>query len=148
MFTMITSSADMTTALAIWGAVVSTIALTWNILRDYKDRPKIRVTAAFGFTVGGLGPSIDLLTVEAVNIGRRPVELVEVACVTDEMPKGDRAIFLTLRKLPCVVNEGQHVKEFIERSMMPRGRLLSIYMKDATGRKWRASRRNMRNMNP
>jgi len=33
----------LTRVLAIWGAVVPTVAVGWNIVRDVLKRPKIRV---------------------------------------------------------------------------------------------------------
>jgi hypothetical protein len=36
----------VTTILAVWGAVVSTIAIIWNIRRDLADRGKLRVVCS------------------------------------------------------------------------------------------------------
>jgi len=35
---------DLTILLALWGAIVSTFVLGWNVFRDLSDRGKIKVS--------------------------------------------------------------------------------------------------------
>src|SRR5436190_1907013 len=37
----------LTTVLAIWGAILSTIVASWNIYKDFIKRDKVRVSAGF-----------------------------------------------------------------------------------------------------
>jgi len=38
-----------TLVIAIYGTILSTIAILWNIYNNLQDRPKIKVTGKFGF---------------------------------------------------------------------------------------------------
>jgi len=70
----------ITTILAIWGAVLSSFTLGWNIFRDFMQRGRLRVTCYIGHIVGN--PSIshkeNLLVWTVTNIGREPVVLTTV----------------------------------------------------------------------
>lgn len=58
--------------LAVWGAIVSTIALTWNIIRDIRDKGKLKLNAF----IGKMFPDPkdkDYLVVTIANVGRRPI---------------------------------------------------------------------------
>jgi hypothetical protein len=83
----------LTTILAIWGAVVSTILAFLKIKEFYReDRPKIKVTVAGDYYVlpknHPQNPYGDkpLVSITAINIGRRPVTLKKVGLL---MPKGE-----------------------------------------------------------
>ena len=141
----------ITTVLAVWGAVLATVALIWNILRDRKDKAVVEVSGAYGFTVG-IQPSLDTFSVDAVNLGRRPVQIVEVAYETDQMPPGTRAILNTSPRLvkghiPAMLREGEALSLIIARDSLPSGRLRALYVKDVAGRKWKASQKNLRQLN-
>jgi len=36
---------DITKFLALWGAILSTMAITWNIFRDVNDKGKLKIDA-------------------------------------------------------------------------------------------------------
>ena len=76
----------LTTALAVWGAVVSTIAIVWNIRRDWADRGRIQVICYQGKIVGPAGPGgITYLVYRVTNVGRRDVVVTHIGGeVTDE----------------------------------------------------------------
>lgn len=61
-----------TEILAIYGTIVSTVALMWNIFRDSLDRPKVKLEAM----IGQIYPDHtdrDYLFLTITNVGRRPV---------------------------------------------------------------------------
>lgn len=61
-----------TLALAAWGGVLSTI-LGWKTF--IADRRRLRVTCSVAFTSPPVGGTWKFLLVEAVNVGKRPVEI-------------------------------------------------------------------------
>jgi hypothetical protein len=66
----------LTTFLAIWGAVVSTIAIAWNVWRDVGDRAKLDVICYVGHIVGD---SDHLkLVYRVTNAGRKPAVLTHI----------------------------------------------------------------------
>lgn len=42
---------ELTTTLATYGAILSTVAIVWNIYRDLTDRSRLQLTAFIGFVV-------------------------------------------------------------------------------------------------
>jgi hypothetical protein len=73
----------MTTLLAIWGAILSTVLAVWNIYKDIRDRGNVRVEAYLGEWTERDDDTGELLfkyEVETTltNIGRRPVFVMAV----------------------------------------------------------------------
>jgi len=62
---------DLTKFLAIWGAIVSTIAITWNVLRDIRNG-RLKIEAMVGKMVPD-HTDRDYLVITITNIGRCPV---------------------------------------------------------------------------
>jgi len=61
--------------LTIYGAVLSTVAIGWNIYNNLQDRPKIKVTTSFGCMSGS---KKTFFFVSAVNHGKRSVFLSSI----------------------------------------------------------------------
>ena len=68
----------MTTFLAVWGAIMSTLAIAWNIRRDFLDRGRLKFNCYHGCKVGGGSRSPTYLVFHVTNIGRRDVQLTTV----------------------------------------------------------------------
>ena len=69
---------SLTTFLASWGAVVSTIAIVWNIRRDFLDRGRLKVNCYHGCIVSGESRSPTYLVFHVTNVGRRDVQLTTI----------------------------------------------------------------------
>jgi len=63
---------------AIYGAILSTIAILWNIRRDIKDRSEIKVNAKIVNRFLAVG-SIEYICVELSNSGKRPITVKEIS---------------------------------------------------------------------
>lgn len=76
---------DLTTFLAIYGAVISTLLFVRHIIvfikDSRKDKRQVRILCNPGFVsippafLGQEATLIDLITITAVNVGHRPIEL-------------------------------------------------------------------------
>lgn len=113
----------ITLVIAAWGAGLSTF-LAIRELR--KDKPRVTVRARIGFIPLGIGFTVSaedapkMLSVTAVNVGHRPVELTGIAFFTDDgqkwaalplnMPVGER--------LPKMLTDGESVTLFFEADEM------------------------------
>jgi hypothetical protein len=63
---------DLTTLFAFCGVILSTVALTWNIMRDLNDRARLKLDAI----IGKFYPDHtdrDYFVITMTNIGRRPI---------------------------------------------------------------------------
>lgn len=68
---------DMTTVLAIWGAVLSTVSIVVLIARELRDRPKlqVRLTPAVRWSSGEVTPWLEI---NVVNLGRHSTTIVKM----------------------------------------------------------------------
>ena len=66
----------MTTALAVWGAVVSTVTLIWNLWKWQQEKPRVVAKATtFGFS------QVEGIRFEIRNRGGRPTTIEDVRLV-------------------------------------------------------------------
>ena len=63
--------------LAIYGAVLSTIVMIWNIKRDIKDRADIKVNVNL-VERGLMDVKVPYICVELSNTGKRPITVIEI----------------------------------------------------------------------
>ncbi|MDO8508184.1 MAG: hypothetical protein Q7S27_00705 [Nanoarchaeota archaeon] len=126
---------NTTLAIAIYGAVLSTIALVWNIYNSSKDKPKVKVTAKFGFTSSAIGTSGHLLIVTAVNKGKRSVYLSSMGLRS----RKDDLLNLNTIGLPCELKGGGSHSEWFEVSKLKKDRQYDFgWFKDATGKMYKS----------
>ncbi|MGV8087202.1 MAG: hypothetical protein ACP5N1_06250 [Candidatus Woesearchaeota archaeon] len=65
---------DITTIIiAVYGAILSTVAIIWNIFRDKK---KLKVNVSVHTSKYGDNQEEEILRLEAINIGKVPITLV------------------------------------------------------------------------
>jgi len=107
----------MTSALAIWGAVLSTLAIIWNIRRDLADRGKLRVLCYRGVLRGGVGPPDPktYLVYHVTNAGRRPVVVTHIGGATT---KSTHFMVTTRSPLPRTLQPGEYFLEYTDVSIL------------------------------
>jgi hypothetical protein len=145
---------------AIYGAIVSTFAVAWNIYRDSHDRARLELSTMVGFlTTGGnqhnivahgfalekwpeqfKGSSPELfLTI--TNVGKRPIVVQGWAIQTDRKKTGNDNFLYKLTALPKALKEGEYaVERTSDLSLLVDG-AKRIYAWDSAGKKWALSRR-------
>jgi hypothetical protein len=96
----------LTTVLAVWGAVVSTAAIAWNILRDLNDRARLNVICYVGQIVGLQGPKDAPLVLiwRVTNSGRKPAVLTHIG---GSLPNGNHFMINTM-DLPRTLQPGDY----------------------------------------
>lgn len=126
---------NTTLTIAIYGAVLSTIALIWNIYNSSKDKPNVKVTAKFGFTSSEVGTSEHLLIITAVNKGKRSVYLSSMGLRSGN----DDLLNLHTVGLPCELKGGCSHSEWFEVSKLKKDRQYDFgWFKDATGKMYKS----------
>src|SRR6266849_775351 len=96
---------SVTSVLALWGAVVSTVALIWHILRDITDRGKVEVICYLGRYVGGLQPDPRThLIYRVTNVGRRAVVVTHMG---GEIQREEH-FMLNIRSLPRTLQPSEY----------------------------------------
>jgi len=135
----------LTTFLAVWGAVVSTAAIVWNVRRDLVDRGKLRVTCYLGHLQGGFGPEDPRLHLvySVTNTGRRPVTVTHIGgAVTKErhfmiIPRGE---------LPRTLQPGEAVLEYSDDLSVLDEAPLALWAIDSIGKHWKVPRKPLRQL--
>jgi len=136
---------DVTKFLAIWGAIVSSIAITWNVLRDIRDKGRLKIDAMIGKMVPD-HTDRDYLVITITNIGCRPVLVKGWGGMKKKSTKGARGLFIVPRDLPRMLKEGEYHIEFTEDLSILSPELEKIYVWDSTGKEWRVTRKNLKRL--
>lgn len=126
----------LTTFLAVWGALVSTVALTWNVIRDFRDKGALK----FDAMIGKIYPDHtdrDYLVINITNIGRRPVLVKGLGAMKNKKVPTPRGLLLAPRGLPKMLKEGEYHMEFTHDFRFLADEIDKIYVWDSTGREWR-----------
>jgi hypothetical protein len=134
----------LTTVMAIWGSIVSTILALLKVSESYREgRPRIKVTVRGDFYVvptnHPLNPYGDqsLLSITAVNIGRRPVTLEKAGLLTQKGEKNTYAIFGDSVKSIHLTEGKSHAYNLLENEIKGKGLTPNKYVAfvcDASGR--------------
>jgi len=150
---------------AIYGAIVSTFAVGWNIYRDSRDRARLELATMVGFlTKGGnqqtivshafalekwpeqfKGSSPELfLTI--TNVGRRPVVVQGWAIQADRRITGNDNFLYKLTVLPKALKEGEYAVERTSDLLLLVNGAKKIYAWDSAGKKWALPRHKFRRL--
>jgi len=121
-----------TLALAIYGAILSTIAIFWNIYNSYQDRPKISVKTHIGFY--STDTKTKLLFVTIVNKGKRSVYLSSFGLRSG---KGD-LIPNRITGIPCELKGGESHNEWFDVNELKNRQFDFAWYRDATGKMYKS----------
>lgn len=145
----------VTTFLAVYGSMLSSVTLGWNFYRDYLDRPRVNVPASISrYGIGEDGrpflsaPDLNIantsskpvLAITAANVGRRPVKLRGWGGKWKPSPTKslvpDRPMFTVIPLgLPKVLDESDdHTELTDEVDIVDRAENMFVF--DSAGRHW------------
>ncbi len=156
---------DSTKLAALYGALVSTFAVIWNVYRDFHDRACIELSAKVGYVVKGgnrnyiatreflLDRRPDIfqnarpsLFLTITNTGRRPVLVEGWAIRTDIKKTGNENSIFPLTTLPKMLREGEYAVEQTDDLSLLRTGARGIYAWDSARKNWSLSRRDLRKL--
>jgi len=133
-------SFDLTSALAIYGAVLSTLAILLDIGRRVKDRPEV-VVEADHHVLFTTEKGVHKLGIKVTNKGTRPVTIEACGFRIDTKSKENTVTVLD-PTLPKRLGEGEppHTT-FADPAEVPASRILFAWARDATGRVYTSKKR-------
>lgn len=136
-----------TTFLAIWGAIVSSIAIGWNFYRDLSDRGRLRVQCYIGKIIGGIGDSAtDYLIYSVTNTGKRPIMVINIGGRRHRRVGPYSGLIMVSRNLPKMLLPGEYVTEWTEDLSFLNKDLLSLGAEDSLGNFWKCDKKSLRNL--
>lgn len=136
-----------TAVLAVYGAVVSTVALAWHIFRDVTDRGRLRVHCYLGRVLDPADAEDNRthLIYHVTNVGRRPVMVTHVGGRRRADPGDPKTAFMiTTRKLPKMLQPGEYVIEHTPDLVEFASRVMALHAIDSHDRRYRAPVRDLR----
>ena len=136
-----TGSPDGTLVLAVVGAVLSTVALCWNIFRDIVDRrDRVDVQCYVGHLFNEVtGLSDPGLVFRVTNAGRNPVVITNIG---GSISKTKRFVLKnTAKPLPITLKPGEFLQEFQPGLAILDDHPIDLWASDSLNRYWTVSRR-------
>jgi hypothetical protein len=134
---------DIIPILAIWGSIISTAALTWNIIRGLEDKKKLNVEANIGNILPGDPDQYYFYTI-ITNIRRRPVYIsgwgVQFKQSREERERG---ALIPTSYLPKLLKDGEALTLKTEDLSIFSQEIKEVKVWDSTGKKWKISRKNL-----
>lgn len=136
----------ITLIVAIYGAILSTIAIIWNISRNLLDKPKLKVVSSLGLL--SWGEIEKIVSFEAINIGRYPITLSSAGL---HLENNKTMFFMSPEdRLPIQLNPGTNhtifrpLDKFLK-EIKKEGNPLYVWFKDQTGKEYRGKMVNLKN---
>jgi hypothetical protein len=131
---------DVTTILAIWGALISSLLLGWNIYRNLSDKGKIRVSCFIGNKIGGLSnPDKDVLVYTITNTGKKPIYIKLIGGAFTK-----KHFLLNSSQIPKMLQPGEYIVESTEDLSIFEKDLKHLWVIDSLDNQWKISKKNMR----
>ena len=125
---------NLTDYIAIYGAVLSTIAIAWNIYNNLQDKPKVKVKAEFGVMTSTKGAEGPFFFIKAINNGKRSVYLSSVGLRSGE----ENLLNMKTIGLPCELKGGESHNEWFEIDELKNRQFDFAWYQDATGRLYKS----------
>ena len=100
----------ITLIIAIYGAVLASTTLLWNIRRDLKDKAKLKIDCYIGNRIPDVEGYGRYLVYSLTNTGRRAINITTIGGYTGVGKYS--AFVITSRDLPKTLNEGEYTIEY------------------------------------
>lgn len=131
---------DITTFLAIWGAIISTFVLGWTIYRDLSEKGKIKVSCFIGNQVGGFAnPEKDVLVYTITNVGKKPIYIKLIGGAFTQ-----KHFLLSSSQIPKMLQPGEYIVESSEDLSIFDRDLKHLWVIDSLDNYWKISKKNMK----
>jgi hypothetical protein len=126
---------------AWWGAIVATIALGWNILRDVRSKGHLKVQAVY--QADNMKPHLPpVLTVRVTNIGSKPVLVQGIAIQRKTGSEPTHHFFPC--QIPKMLAPGDFFLQVLDRAGWLPLATETLYAWDSSGKHWYMTRKEPR----
>jgi hypothetical protein len=137
------TTAWVTLFLAVWGAIISTAAMAWNLARDLGNRGKLHVMCYPGKVYGSPNP-LDKgvkLVYRVTNVGRQPIVVTTIGGAIAK----DRHFLIQFRgECPRTLQPGDYLLEYSSDLSVLDDRPIALWAIDSTGKHWKVPKKNLR----
>jgi len=133
--------ATSTLAIAIYGAVIATLSLGWQVFRELRDTGRLGVTLMVGRMFPD-GPDEDELFGFITNLGRRPTMVSQMAGWQGAWLWRRQWFTVYATELPRMLQPDERMQVWLKELDLAQVRRL--YVLDTRGRRWPVTRRDLR----
>ncbi len=133
---------NFTTVLAVYGAVVSTVAIIMNVATYIKDRAHVVVEAEHHALMSSKAATLKL-GIKVINKGRRPVT-IECCGFKLDTRSGENLLSVLDPNLPKPLGEGESLTAYADPSEVQAKNVLLAWARDAGGRVYKSKSRPFR----
>jgi len=100
---------SLTTVLALYGALVSSIVFGWNLYRDLTNKGKLRVHCFIGRAIipGQPLDENEYLVYNVTNVGRQPIMVTDIGG-----SKNKEGFIIPSKHLPKMMNPGEYILDY------------------------------------
>lgn len=137
---------NSTLFIALYGAVVSTVALIWGIHRDASNRGHLRLRCYIAETCSSKSlstRSVPMLAFDIVNPGSKPIMLAQIGISCSD---GRQGIVGTRVPLPKLIAPQERIIEYAADLVVLDQNPKSLWVMDSVGKKYRLSRRHLKRL--
>ena len=158
---MRSESVSLTSVIAFYGAVLSSIAFGWNLYRDLRDRARLRIKIHIRRAVQSpdgkwyqVSPDLPVqaaseklyLVATVTNIGRRPVKWTGWGGKYHKPEDGKKGFRIIPSVLPVILKEGDSCTEMTD-DLSPAGEnVKALFIDDAADKCWYLARSDLRKL--
>ncbi len=153
---------NLTSFLAVWGAIVSSVTAGWTLYRDLRDRAQVKLSADLRrIAPGGEGkllsirPDLNIegasqdlyVVVTAVNVGRRPMRWEGLGGYYYRPVNGKKGFRIITRELPKLLGEMEahtELADFDFTDQFAAGNVRKLQIWDGAGGEWSVPRREIK----
>ncbi|MDP2673248.1 MAG: hypothetical protein Q8O84_05535 [Nanoarchaeota archaeon] len=127
---------NLTNYIAIYGAILSTIAIGWNIYNKLQDKPKIKIKTHFGFMTNDFKKTF--FFIDAINYGKRSIYLSSFG-----LRSGNNDVIEPNPSfgLPCELKPGTSHTEWFDVEKLEKNKDMQFdfaWYKDETGKMYKS----------
>jgi hypothetical protein len=153
--------ANVTSFLALYGALLSTFGAGWNFYRDLRDKPRLKISMhirRIAYSPDGkwyqVKPDLPVqgasqklyLVVNVTNAGRRPVKWTGWGGEYKTPHDGITGFWIQPTHIPLMLPEGESNSEYTDDLEAAGSDVKKLFIFDATGKNWYLSWRALRKL--
>lgn len=139
------TSEIVTLCIAIWGAVLSSITLIWNLYKEFTKKGRLSVTCYIG-NIAHVGIGVDptnYLVWRITNTGGEPVVLTHIG---GSFNNGHDFMINSRSPLPMTLKPGEYVIEHSADLSTLESKLESLWASDSLGHTFKAKQKQVRKL--
>ena len=136
------SGSTLTTLLAVWGAVVSTVAIAWNVWRDVGDRAKLSVICYVGVMIDPMNSGNRPLRLiwKVTNVGRKAAVLTHIGGAYEKRTN----FMVKVMDLPKTLQPGEYYLGYANDLSILKQKPIAIWAIDSLDRYWKIPRKMLK----